>query len=310
LGEAGGRFGAPSTYRTATEVNYILAADWNSDGFDDLYVTEVDYYSCPMRWLGHADGRLSLATDTGDAGCLVPVAAADLNGDGGMDLVAYYRSQPGPPSVFFADSNGAFHTGTPLPLKHNVALYGGDMFLVRDWNGDGFPDLVYVEETLSVLLNKGDGTFEDEMVCNVLTSVHQLVVVADFNRDGHLDVAAGVTDESVGVLLGMGACQFQAMTEYPPFSGVLESLAYGDLDGDGVGDLLSRTIDGSIYYLHGGTDGAFQVNLLSTGARSSDRKCPLVLEDVTGDGKVDVVVTRCLLDDPQPPVHILENTCP
>jgi hypothetical protein len=35
--------------------------------------------------------------------------------------------------------------------------------LVRDWNGDGAPDLVTLSSVLVVYLNKGNGTFEDGM---------------------------------------------------------------------------------------------------------------------------------------------------
>lgn len=304
LGEVGGGFGAASTYQTASAVNYIFAADWNSDGFDDLYVTDLDDSNCLVIWLGHADGSLTVAADIGDAGCLIPMVAADLNGDGNMDLVAYKQIGPGPPSVFLADAHGAFHVGTPLPNKRSFSS-----FLVRDWNGDGFPDLVNVEGTLSVYLNNGNGTFEDEMDCGISVPTWEQVVIADFNRDGHLDVASSPTGYDVGVLLGMGACQFQPMTDYR-FSDFVLNVVYADVDGDGIGDFLARTFDGSTFLMRGAGDGTFQVAQLSSGATSGLSQCPLLVGEVTGDARVDVVATRCMAGNPQPPIQIQENTCP
>ena len=301
LGEAGGGFGAASTYQTASQVSYIFAADWNADGFDDLYVTDGEDSNCLVLWMGHADGSLSVAADIGDAGCLIPMVAADLNGDGNMDLVAYHPLGPSPPTVFLADAHGAFHVGTPLSNHEDLSR-----LVVRDWNGDGSPDLVAVQGNLSVYLNKGNGTFGDEIDCGVYASGQ--VVVADFNRDGHLDVATSPTDDDVGILLGMGGCQFQPMTNYR-FSDYVLNVVYADVDGDGIGDLLARTVDGSNFLMRGAGDGTFQVSLLSSDASSHSTQCSLLVGDVTRDAKVDVVVT-CYTATPQPPIQIQENTCP
>ena len=314
LGAAGGGFDAAVTYQAANRVNQVMAADWNSDGFDDLFVSTMSDPPCLQIWLGHADGKLTSTTDAGDAGCVRPVALADLNGDGNLDMVAYGDGSM--PGVFLADANGAFHVRTSLPIKHN-----GLAFLVRDWNGDGFPDLVNVSQILSVYLGKGNGTFEDEMDCGVLTGVWEQVVIADLNRDGHLDVAGGMIEAGIGVLAGMGGCQFQPMTEYPfpsrfPHGGEIVGLTYADVDGDGLGDLVARSVQGDVFLLHGGADGTFQVVPLSSGQPSCGGGCPPLVGEITGDGKVDVVVVGGTSGVGNPPTQvvrptqILGNTCP
>jgi len=310
LGQAGGGFADASTYQAANEVDDLLAADWNTDGFDDLYVVGAwGDPPCLEIWLGHADGKLTSTTNTGDIGCMTPTTVADLNGDGTKDMVAFDPLQSATPSVFLADADGTFHVGSPIATKHN-----GAMFLVRDWNGDGFPDLVTVA-ILSLYLNKGDGSFADETDCGVYLASNEewrQVVIADFDRDGHMDVAGPMIEEGVGVLMGMGGCQFQPMTEYP-LSGPVVSLVYADLDGDGLSDLVARTSDGTLSLLHGGVDGTFQVApLASSGVCVSD--CTLLVGDVTGDGRVDLVVPGGLEitgggTQVVEPTQILGNTC-
>jgi hypothetical protein len=309
LGTAGGGFGTAATYDTVNASGAtglaIRAADSNGDGCDDLYV------GCAQLWLGHPDGRLTRSPHRGDAQCYDPGAVADFNGDGIPDMVALTPSGGGFPGVFFADANGAFHQAASLPVQHNATA-----FVVRDWNQDGFPDLVNTARVLSVFLNRGDGTFEDEMNCAVFTSDWAQVVVEDFDHDGHWDVAAGMSDSGVGVLMGMGGCQFEPMVEYP-LSSHVAALVHGDLDGDGVGDLVARTEDGGVYLLRGGGKGSFQSSLLSSvGPCRED--CSVFLGDVTGDHKVDVVVSATWSTNvvggqgtvKTSPAQILGNTCP
>ena len=82
--------------------------------------------------------------------------------------------------------------------------------VVKDWNGDGFPDLVVIDSWLQLLYNRGDGTFDHAVDCGL--AVGAGVVVSDFNHDGHMDIAMerfGMeTPDGVDVLFGWGGCRF------------------------------------------------------------------------------------------------------
>jgi hypothetical protein len=317
LGEAGGGFGAATSYQGSNEVDFIVAGDSNADGSQDLYVNNMLGSPCVQIWLGHKDGKLTPVPDTGVPGCLGTIAIADLNGDGSMDLVTTVGGTSGP-TVFLADANGAFHAGTTYPAR----LGSPPSILVRDWNGDGAPDLVTLGWVLALYINKGNGTFENEMNCGIYTPAMDQVVIADFNRDGHMDVAASM-GYIVGVVLGMGGCQFQPMSEYS-LSGSISALVQGDVNGDGIEDLVAETSDGNIFLLRGVADGTFQVVQLSTGSVPGESSMLLVGE-VTGDGKADIVLvpgpvpTQIVISGTGPaqlvdagiaPSQILENTCP
>jgi hypothetical protein len=134
-------------------------------------------------------------------------------------------------------------------------------------------------------------------------------VVADFDHDGHMDLAYALEGRGVEVLMGMGGCQFRPITEYPFAGRVTDNLVYADLNGDGIGDLVAATDGGNIYLLLGAGDGTFQVTLLRS---NSPTGAAISVGDVTGDGKPDLVTAGGLSSTnliPQP-IQIVENTCP
>ena len=116
---------------------------------------------------------------------------------------------------------------------------------VGDFNKDGIPDLVVANDqsnTVSVLLGKGDGTFQDAQNYAV-GSTPVSVAVGDFNGDGKLDiVTANMTGGGVSLLLGNGDGTFKPALNYDlPLqstgSQTSVSVAVGDFNKDGKLDV-------------------------------------------------------------------------
>ena len=91
--------------------------------------------------------------------------------------------------------------------------------VVADLNGDGKPDLAVANlngTTVSVLLNKGDGTFAARV--DYPTGAQPFsVAAADLNGDGKPDLAvanAGIGNGRVSVLLNNGDGTFAAKVDY------------------------------------------------------------------------------------------------
>jgi uncharacterized repeat protein (TIGR01451 family) len=116
------------------------------------------------------------------------------------------------------------------------------------------------------------------------------IVVADFNGDGKQDLAManvtsdltpGAPPDSVSVFLGNGDGTFQSPVSYvTQQTGVQCSLAVGDINGDGIPDLL---VSGDfLQILYGNGDGTFQppVTFMTGG--------PILVADFNGDGKADL----------------------
>ena len=134
---------------------------------------------------------------------------------------------------------------------------------VVDLNQDGKSDLaVFRIAGADFLLGNGDGTFQQESSAGTSGGLNFLMEVADFNKDGELDLImrgctlfSKPTQCSTSLLLGNGSDGFQSATVISDIPGA----AATDVNGDGNPDLAGRTPDGSqLAMLLGNGDGTFQ----------------------------------------------------
>jgi hypothetical protein len=181
------------------------------------------------------------------------------------------------------------------------ALMSGDV------DGDGKIDLVVANEetsTVALFRNTGSGAFKREpAVASDGFPTDQYPTggaIADFNGDGIPDViTANFHGDSVSILLGAGtfsAYKLGASANYPTVAGAETSnLAVGDLNGDGVPDVIATNPMGSsISVFLGHRDGtlapATNVGLAIPGWADPSTPESVAIGDFNGDGIADAAV--------------------
>jgi hypothetical protein len=266
LGNGDGTFQPPQDYFVGSSSQGLAAGDFNGDGKVDLAVsTYSDDAILILTGKGNGSFHQAHSQTIYDSGIKTEpkaVAAADLNGDGLLDLAL---ATANPHSVTIMLGNG--HGGFQPPVNYKI---GGDptSITVADFNGDGVPDLAVTygastsqTGTVAILLGNGDGTFQPAV--NYTVPSHPTSVAAgDFNGDGNLDLAVAC-EQAFGyaILLGNGDGTFQKAMSYPATINPL-AVVTADFNGDGKLDLamsgLGNLQRGTLAVFLGNGDGTFQ----------------------------------------------------
>jgi len=282
---------------SGTNMNVLVAADFDKDGRDDLAAAStarnvVELYlngATGLRWMTTLNGA-GLSSPRG-------MTAADLNADGRLDLAVASRALSSV-TIFFANSSA------PLFATHEVikSSSGSRAVTAGDFDGDGRVDLATGNEYVAaatVLWNRtagagGTGATAFELqalpdVSNNVSASGGLLAVADFNHNGIPDVVVGggvVLDARTPVNVDTGGD-----------SKIVLSAVVGDFNEDGHPDFAETayswvsqgdfaTQQFVIDCVLGDGAGGF-----ARGASLTvNRALGMIAADVNHDGHVDIVV--------------------
>jgi hypothetical protein len=239
LGNGDGTFTAAASPATGANPSALTVGDFNKDGIPDIAVCNQVGGTLTIL-LGTGRGTFSATTAPRLASGSSPmgVVTADFNRDGIPDLAVTNAITNATVEIFLGNGDGSFTAGA------NPSTAGTDAWgiAIGDFNNDSKADLAIMERDsngnndLAILLGNGDGTFAAASVISVPGLGGLYVAVADFNQDGHADVAiANYSSSSLTVLLGNGDGTFQ--TPITPGGANALTLAVGDFNGDGFPDL-------------------------------------------------------------------------
>jgi hypothetical protein len=307
LGNGDGTFQLPQTFATGDYPIWADIGDFNGDGKPDLAIANYESDSTSIL-LGNGDGTFRPHWDLQMAPSPDSIVVGDFNGDGYLDVaVANATGQlVGIVTLGLGNGDGTLRIGKksavgPLPQSIRTG----------DFNNDGKLDIVVANlqtgvNTISLILGNGDGTFQDDHEFPTANTPYR-VAVADFNRDGNLDVAVASPSNLgsyVSILLGAGNGTLQTHVDYatggdtdwimpidsnhdgfPDLAVVYTDCVFGTCSGPGTGD---------VSILIGNGRGAFSPRhdvAIDRYPYSAE------LADLNGDGILDVITANASSDN-------------
>ena len=303
IGDGAGGFTLWATVPVGLPMSETQVGDFDGDGFMDVIFASSPSGDDFLR-IYYGDGSGGFTNDYGRSFggfSRAGLAVGDINGDGlddwalGYNLgnTTTYGLSNGPARSFStsftnADANGA-RDGTNA---------------ISDMNQDGFGELLSGDEAARFQQNVGNATgFVSRLAqSHALITNLRALAVGDLNGDGFKDVATtrGSGLSGVQIRFGRGNLSYEPalLVETGPNPG--RSIAIGDLDGDGIDDIvLNDPVAGGLIVLRAVDPDAFAspAGEFSTLARNPDgsftrRTKDGTLHDYDPEGLLTAVTDR------------------
>jgi type II secretory pathway component GspD/PulD (secretin) len=206
-------------------------------------------------------------------------------------------------SIFLGNGDGTLKPATPPTLSTGTGS-GPVSAVATNLTASGFTDIVaanHANNTLSVFLGNGDGTFKTPATIATGHSPTS-IAAADLNGDGKIDLAVtNDTDNTVSVFLGNGDGTFQNRVDYATGNSPVW-VSTGDFNGDTALDLAvanngaptstktGNTVSILLNQLNaaGNPTGTFATNI---DFPAGNAPSSIAVADFNVDGRLDLVVT-------------------
>jgi hypothetical protein len=287
-----------------TDYRSVHAADLDGDGDLDVLSASFEDTNNTVAWYENMDGLGQFSdqkTIIKDIAKAIDVTAADLDGDGDIDVISAFQGDN--KVVWFRnDGNGNFSTQNII----SATAYSVRSIATADLDNDGDIDVLSAsknDNTVAWYRNDGKGNFSTQVITNTADEPTE-VITADIDGDGNLDVLSISTRTNTAELIridwyknngngGFGAKQSIYDVLPGDTAGTPLRIRTADMDGDGDLDLIASmnnvalgSANSIAWFKNNGTGvfGALQ-DITST----LDVANALTVSDLDNDGDVDIV---------------------
>ena len=294
FGQGNGAFTAPMNIelQDGSAPQAITSGHFNNDTLEDIVIADTALDTVSVLFSKAGGGIIG--------GAILPVggegprsvAAADVNGDGTMDILSANRDSDDV-SLFLGNGDSTFQ-----PVRRFGVGESPRMVAVGLLNNDALPDLVVSnpgDGNFTIRLNLGNGAFGPIQSLES-EALPTRFVLADFDRDSELDLASLLFTDTpaeaslglVQVFFGVGNGTFSGPRTFSAGAAALD-IAAADLDDDNRLDLITtEPARGSVSIAYGSTGG------FNTDERFLVGELPraVVPGDFNGDGTPDLAVAN------------------
>jgi len=246
----GTSFDPPVSYAAGSAVGLSLA---DLDGDSILDLAAISFGTNVVQIIKGIEGGMfgaaeRIHTRTGpDA-----IIAADLDGDGNLDLATAHPSG----SILVLPGHPRGVSDRLIDVFHGVEFQG---IVAEDLDNDGIMDLAAAGRTGEARVFFGRGDFTFQVSSSLTVRGAKDITAADLDGNGVLDlITANEANSSVSILLGSGGRTYQ--DAFHVATGLRSrSVIALDLDQDGVLDLVTGSDNSlAVSILTGNGDGTFQ----------------------------------------------------